>query len=313
MKVAVTSRSFSKNLILREKLLEKYPDSYFNEKGQNYTCEELIEFLKSASAAIVGLEKVDHETLQALPQLKTISKYGVGLDNIDFSAMEKHNVHWSYTPGTNRLGVAELALQMMMILIRRSYQANLFMREGSWSPQYGYNLSGKKIGLLGLGHVGKELVKLLAPFECNISYHDIKPDMEFSKKHKLTLVTTEELFSGNDIVSIHIPLNKSNQLLINEKLMSLMPAHSILINTSRGGLVDEKALFEKLKSNKILAAGFDVFLKEPFSDKELLSLPNFYSTPHIGGSSVESVLAMGLAAINGLGCARPINDDDYRL
>lgn len=313
MKVAVTSRSFSKNQILREKLLEKYPDSYFNEKGQNYNREELIEFLKPATAAIVGLEKVDHETLQALPQLKTISKYGVGLDNIDFSAMEKYSVHWSYTPGTNRLGVAELALQMMMVLIRRSYQANLFMREGSWSPQYGYNLSGKKIGILGLGHVGKELVKLLAPFECNISFHDIKPDLEFSKKHKLTLVTQEELFSGNDIVSIHIPLNKSNQLLINEKLLSLMPAHSILINTARGGLVDEKVLLEKLKGNKILAAGFDVFLKEPFTDLELLSMPNFYSTPHIGGSSVESVQAMGLAAINGLGCARPINDDDYRL
>lgn len=313
MKVAVTSRSFSKNSSLREKLLEKYPESYFNDKGQNYNRAELIEFLKPASAAIVGLEKIDHETLLALPNLKTISKYGVGLDNIEFESLKKFNINWSYTSGTNRLGVAELALQMMMVLIRRSYQANLFLKSGSWNPQYGHNLSGKKIGILGLGHVGKELVKLLAPFNCTISCHEIKPDLAFIKTHNLKLVSLEELFSDNDVVSIHIPLNKHNQLLINERLLNLLPPHSILINTARGGLVDELALLEKLKNNKILAAAFDVFLKEPFTDPALLSLPNFYATPHIGGSSVESVEAMGLAAINGLDSARPINLDDYSL
>lgn len=313
MKVAVTSRSFSKNSYLREKLLEKYPKSYFNEKGQNYSQAELIEFLKPASAAIVGLEKIDQETLQALPNLKTISKYGVGLDNIEFESLKKFDVNWSYTSGTNRLGVAELALQMMMVLIRRSYQASLFMKSGSWNPQYGHNLSGKKIGILGLGHVGKELVKLLVPFECTISCHEIKPDLEFIKNHKIKNTSLEELFSTNDVVSIHIPLNKNNQLLINERLLSLLPTHSILINTARGGLVDEQILMEKLKTNKILAAGFDVFSKEPFTDPSLLSLPNFYATPHIGGSSVESVQAMGLAAINGLDSARPINLNDYSL
>ena len=258
MKVAVTSRSFSKNTFLKEKLLAKYPESYFNEKGQNFSSDELIDFLRPAQAAIIALEKIDQDILEALPQLKTMSKYGVSL------------------------------------------------RDGLWAPQFGHNLTNKKIGILGLGHVGKELVKLLGPFQCEISCTEIKPDDEFIKAHHLNLVPLEKLFSENDIVSVHIPLDKNNHLLINDRLLSLMPAHSILINTARGGLVDEDSLFEKLTHKKILAAGFDVFLKEPCSKTELLSLPHFYSTPHIGGSSIESIQAMGLAAIEGLSEAKLI-------
>ena len=304
MKVAVTSRSFSKNTYLKEKLLEKFPDSYFNESGTVFSNEELIDFLKPADAAIIALEKINNQILEALPKLKIISKYGVGLDNINFSALKDSAIKWSYTPGTNKRGVAELALQMMLILIRQSYQSHMLLKDGSWSPQFGKNLSEKKVGILGMGHVGKELVKLLSPFECKISCSEIKPDLLWLKSQNIELVSLEKLFAENDIVSIHIPLELQNKMLINEKILNLMPAHSILINTSRGGIVDEECLLEKLIQRKIQSAGFDVFLDEPFKNKNLLDLPHFYSTPHIGGSSIESIEAMGMAAINGLSEAK---------
>jgi D-3-phosphoglycerate dehydrogenase len=306
MKVAVTSRSFSKNSILKRNLQEIHPDSYFNEKGINFNKNELIEFLKPADAAIIALEKIDHEVLQALPGLKIISKYGVGIDNIDFLALKDFKINWGYTPGTNRRGVAELTLQMMLVLLRQSYQSNLMLRNGVWSPQFGFNLTNKKIGILGLGHVGQDLVKLLYPFDCEISCHEIAPDFNFLKNHNVKSVSLQELFSMNDIVTIHIPLDEKNKLIVNESLLSLMSPQAILINTARGGIVDEASLLEKLQNKKIRAAGFDVFESEPFSNMELLTLPNFYSTPHIGGSSVESIEAMGMAAISGLLTAKPV-------
>ena len=306
MKVAVTSRSFSKNSFLKEKLLAEYPDSYFNEKGLNFSKDELIAFLKPADAAIIALEKIDQTILKELPQLKTISKYGVGIDNIDFLALKEFNINWGYTSGTNRRGVAELALQMMMVLLRQSYQANLRMREGMWEPLFGNNLTHKKIGILGLGNVGKDLVKLLAPFDCDISCHEIAPDLDFIKDHKIKLLSLKNLFATNDIISIHIPFDKNNQKLVNNTLLSLMPNHSILINTARGGIVDEESLCDKLTTCQIKAAAFDVFAAEPYTNKKLLSLSNFYATPHIGGSSVESIQAMGLAAISGIATAKPV-------
>lgn len=306
MKVAVTSKSFSKNLFLKEKLLETYPDSYFNDKGLSFNDDQLVEFLRPCDAAIVGLEKMTEKILSELPNLKIVSKYGVGLDNIFFDSLKKHNIRFGHTPGTNKRGVAELAHQMMLILIRKSFMANLCLRKGEWTPQFGNNLTNKKIGILGLGHVGKELVKLLAPYDCQITCCDIQPDLEFINQNRLSLVSIEELFTHNTVISIHVPLDESTQNLISSKLFGLMPAHSILINTSRGGIVDEAVLFDKLKNSKIAAAGFDVFSEEPCLNQELLTLNNFYATPHIGGSSLESVQAMGLAAISGLDNAQLI-------
>ncbi len=312
MKVAVTSKSFSKIIFLGERLLKVFPDSYFNDEGKKFSDEDLVSFLSPCQGAIIGLEKINQKVLTQLPNLKTISKYGVGMDNIDFEALKEHQVLWGYTPGTNKRGVAELALQMMLTLIRKSYQANIYLRDGTWNPLFGNNLSEKKVGILGLGNVGKELALLLTPFNCKLSCSEIKPDSDFIKAHNINLVAIEELFSTNDIVSIHIPLDSSTTQLINDKILSKMQKHAILINTSRGGIVDEKVLQQMLVADTIQSAGFDVFLDEPCSNEELLQLKNFYSTPHIGGSSLESIQAMGLAAINGLIKAQPITDETCR-
>ncbi len=308
MKIAVTSKSFSKNSYLREKLIEIYPDSILNDEGVSFQPTTLVQFLKNADAAIIGLEKIDSNILSQLPNLKIISKYGVGLDNLTLPSLKEYNVKLGYTAGTNKQGVAELALQMMLILIRQSYTANLKLREGIWKPYFGNNLASKKVGILGLGNVGKELVHLLKPFNCEISCCELNPDQVFITQNKLRLVSIKELFATNDIVSIHIPLNDENKFLIDRNILNLMSAHSILINTSRGSIVDEVVLQELLENEKLAAAGFDVFAEEPINNSKLINLPNFFSTPHVGGSSIESVRAMGLAAINGLSSASFINN-----
>lgn len=306
MKIAVTSKSFSKNTFLRQKLLEIFPHTKFNDQGLSFKPDTLINFLKEADAAIIGLEKIDSQVLSQLPNLKIISKYGVGLDSINLSDLKKHGVKLGYTAGTNKRGVAELALQMMLVLIRQSYSANISMRAGNWTPFFGNNLTNKKVGILGLGHVGKELVHLLKPFNCEISCCEIAPDLNFISENKISLVSLNELFSKNDIVSIHIPLNEQNKFLINKEVISSMQPHSILINTARGSLVDEAALQESLVNHRIAAAGFDVFAEEPCPNQKLIGLHNFFSSPHIGGSSIESVQSMGLAAINGLSHASEV-------
>ncbi len=308
MKIAITSKSFSKNPVLREKLLSHFPNSYFNDDGKKFSEHELIEFLKDADAAIIALEKINDHILAQLPNLKIISKYGVGTDNINFDSLKKFKIKWSYQSGTNKRGVAELALQMMLTLLRKSYQSNINLKDGDWSPHFGNNLTGKKIGILGLGNIGKELVLLLKAFQCQISCTEINPDFNFIKEHNLKLVSLNELFTENQIVSIHIPKNAANTKIVDQSLLASMGKSSILINTARGGIVDEEVLFQKLKQNSSFSAGFDVFEEEPFLKTDILNLANFYCTPHIGGSSIEGILAMGEAAISGLFHAKLLDE-----
>jgi D-3-phosphoglycerate dehydrogenase len=259
----------------------------------------------------VGLERVTQSLLRALPELRVISKYGVGVDNIDFNAMADHKVLFGYSPGVNKRGVAELALQMMLILLRRSYQANLSLRGGKWVPLFGNNLSEKTVGILGLGHVGKDLVTLLKPFGCRVLCHDIRPDRAFMDHHGLTHVGLVDLFAQSEIVSIHVPLNRSTRNMVNEDLLKRLRENAILINTARGGIVDESVLYQRLVDQKLFAAASDVFEVEPCQKTELLNLPSFFGTPHIGGSSTESVLKMGEAAITGLESARPVHEYEF--
>ena len=157
-----------------------------------------------------------------------------------------------------------------------------------------------QVGIIGCGHVGKDLIKLLQPFECEIFVNDILDYPEFFKEYRITTLSLDDLLSVSDIVSIHVPLNDSTKNLINAERLLLMKPTAVLINTARGGLVDEYALRTALVSSALAAAAFDVFSIEPPEDDKLLRLDNFISTPHIGGSSIEAIIAMGQSAIDGL-------------
>ena len=300
LKIAVCSRSFSRHTKLRQELLSKYKNVTFNECGEQLEGKNLIEFLKNHDKAITALEKIDENILSQLPELKAIGKYGVGLDMIDMNAMNKFGVRLGWVPGVNRRSVSELTLSMMISMFRHVHIANSQVQSGIWRQIIGRELSGSTVGVLGCGHVGKDVIKLLRPFGCRILVNDILDYPSFYEEYDVQRVTLSQLMALSDVVSIHIPLNSATRGILCAKMLSLMKASAILINTARGGLVDESMLKNMLINNRLSGAAFDVFDSEPPADTELLSLPNFISTPHIGGSSEEAVLAMGLSAINGL-------------
>jgi len=305
--IAVTSRAFSQNPILREEILRRFHRVKFNDTGRQLLESELLDFIKGSDAAIVSLEKIDHSLLEKSPDLKVISKYGVGLDNVDFEALQKNNLKFSWVGGVNRRSVAELALSFMLLTLRKSYEANQSLLKGTWKPLFGSQLTGKTVGIIGCGFIGKDLVQLLKPFECKIRVYDIVRYDDFYRENNIEAMGLEDLLKISDVVTLHLPLNKMTRGFMNKEKLDLLKVGAVLINTARGGLVDEVALKEKLEARN-LSAAFDVFADEPARDLNLLNLPNFFSTPHMGGSSEEAVLAMGRAAIEGLSKAMPIQE-----
>lgn len=299
-KVAVCSRSFSKNPTLRAELQARYEQVTFNETGRQLEGDDLIAFLRGHGKAIIGLERIDDHVLAALPELQVIGKYGVGLDMIDFDAMRRHGKRLGWTSGVNKRSAAELTLAFAIVMLRHVLAANREVLAGTWRQLMGGLLSGRTVGIIGCGNIGKDLVRLLKPFGCPILVNDICDYSDFYTEHAIESVNKEELLARADVVTLHVPLDDTTRNMLTDKRLSLMRPTSILINAARGGLVDEVALKRMLIEKRIAAAAFDVFADEPPQDQELLQLPNFLATPHIGGSALEAVLAMGRAAINGL-------------
>ncbi|HYR89075.1 MAG TPA: phosphoglycerate dehydrogenase [Terriglobia bacterium] len=296
--IAVTSTAFSKDPYLRERLLERFSRSVFNPTGQRLTRQQLKDFLADAEGAIVGLDIVDEDLLSSCRNLRIVSKYGVGLDNVDRHACEQHGVAIGWTGGVNRLSVAEQTLCFMIALCRNLYQTSCLMKSGQWFVDGGWQLTGKTIGIIGMGHIGKEMVRLLAPFACTILANDILNQSEYYRTNGLVESSKEKIFTESDVVTIHTPLTAETRHLVNRKTLSLMRKTAFLINTSRGGVVNQADLKEALISKMIAGAAADVFEEEPPQDRELIELPNFFCTPHVGGNAIEAIRAMGLSAID---------------
>jgi D-3-phosphoglycerate dehydrogenase len=298
--VAVASRSFSKHPILRSTVLERYPDAKFNDKGLSLSGDSLVEFLSGHEKAITALEVIDDSILSKLPDLKVIGKYGVGLDMIDLHAMKGRGVKLGWTGGVNKRSVSELVISFSVYLLHRVAFANAEVRNGEWYQVKGRQLSECTFGIVGCGHVGKDLVKLLKPFGCNILAHDIIDFKEFYQENNITSVGLDELLQKSDVVTLHLPKNDSTHNILNKDRLQMLKKDAILINLARGGLLDEPTLKEMLSKKSIAGAALDVFSVEPPVDTDFAHLDNVLITPHIGGSTEEAILAMGLAAIDGL-------------
>ena len=298
--VAVASRSFSKHPILRRKVLESYPDAKFNDKGLSLSGDSLVEFLSGYEKAITALEVIDDSILSKLPNLKVIGKYGVGLDMIDLHAMKDRGVKLGWTGGVNKRSVSELVISFSVYLLHRVAFANAEVRNGEWYQVKGRQLSDCTFGIVGCGHIGKDLVKLLKPFGCNILAHDIIDFKEFYQENNITSVGLDELLQKSDVVTLHLPKNDSTNNILNKDRLQMLKKDAILINLARGGLLDESALKKILSEKNIAGAALDVFSVEPPIDTDFAHLDNVLITPHIGGSTEEAIIAMGLAAIDGL-------------
>ena len=307
-RLAVASRSFSKHPVLRAEVEALFERVTFNDEGRALSGDGLVAFLRGHEKAITALERVDDALLARLPELKVIGKVGVGLDMLDLEAMDRRGVRLGWEPGTNKRSVSELALGLILSLLRRIPEANAGLRGGAWSQPKGGCLTGRAVGLVGLGSVGKDLATLLAPFRCRLLCYDPRLDADFCSKNGVTPASLEDLLRESDVVTLHLPLLPATRGLLDGGRLALMKPGALLINTARGGLVDEGALKAALKAGRLAAAALDVFAEEPPKDSELLNLPNFLGTPHIAGSTEEAILAMGRAAIRGLADPRPARD-----
>lgn len=303
-RVAVASRSFSRHPVLRRELEEAHPRVSFHDAGASLAGPDLVAFLRGHDRAIVGLERLDRELFAAVPELRVVSKYGVGLDTIDLRAMQDCGVRLGWTGGVNRRSVAELAIGAAIALLHRVPEASGEVRSGQWRQVIGRQLSGRTVGIVGCGHVGKEVALLARAFGCRVLAHDILDFPEFYLAHGVTPTGLAELLAESDVVTLHVPLDDTTRLMFNRERLALLRPDSVLINTARGGIVDEDALYQLLLANRVAGAALDVFEQEPPGDRRILSLPTVLATPHIGGSTEEAILAMGRAAIAGLDAAR---------
>ena len=229
-----------------------------------------------------------------------ISKYGVGFDNLDLNSIKQRGIELAFTTGINKRSVAELTLSFMVGLCHNIFISAERMKRGEWIREGGQNLSGKTVGIIGCGNVGKEVIKILKPFGCKILINDIEDRSKFCLKQGAIESSFELLIKESDIVSLHVPLTNLTRDMISQNVLEDMKANAFLVNTSRGPVVNQSHLHRALVSKQILGAALDVFCSEPPDDIEFLQLPQLMVTPHIGGNSREAVEAMGQAAIDNL-------------
>jgi len=299
-RIAVTSISFGKSFILRDELKQAFPNSFFNEKNRRFNEAELIDFLKDADAAIVGIEPITDLVLSKTSNLKIIAKYGVGLDSIDQEAMKCRDISLGWTGGINRRSVSELTLCFMIGLCRNVFSSGYSLKQSKWNKEGGWQLSGKTVGIIGCGNIGSDVIQLLASMQCTVLICDILDKSEFCRKHNATQTNLETLIAKSDLISMHVPHTPVTDKMVNNKFLHQMKQTAFLVNTCRGNVVDQSALKNTLLKGDIAGAALDVFAEEPPTDEELLSLPNLMVTPHIGGNAKEAIEAMGRSAIDHL-------------
>ena len=297
-RLVVTPPAFCNSFSLRTELSSHFPNTVFNEKDRYLSGSELYNFLKDADAAMIGRDLISAELVRSLSKLKMISKYGVGLDNLDQEALRRANIEFRVTFGTNKRSVAELTLGFMIGLCHNMFSEKL--KEGFWQRRGGQQLSEKIVGVIGCGNVGQELVRLLQPFQCQTRVQDIVDRSEFCRQSGAVETEFDEIIAEADIVTLHVPLTEDTENFINESVLKKMKPSAFLINTSRGRVVNQKDLHKALVSGEIAGAGLDVFYEEPPIDIEFLQISNLMVTPHIGGNAKEAVEAMGKAAIQNL-------------
>jgi glyoxylate reductase len=281
---------------------------------------ELISIIKEFEPeALLSLltDTVDKEVMDAAPNLKIISNYAVGFNNIDVEEAKKRGIIVTNTPGVLSEAVAEHTMALIISLAKRIVESDKFVRDGKyigWAPELllGTELQGRTLGLLGAGRIGSLVAESANKgFRMNVLYYDIKRNDEIEKLGAVFKETPEALLAESDFVSIHVPLLDSTKHLINKERIEVMKNDAFLINTSRGPVVDEKALVEALKTGKIKGAGLDVFENEPALAEGLVSLPNVILTPHTASATLETRskmadLAVG-AIIDFLSGVTPIN------
>jgi D-3-phosphoglycerate dehydrogenase len=271
-----------------------------NPSGKPMEADALKVALSGCDGVIAGLDRYDGGTIRESEGLKVISRYGVGVDNVDLKAATECKIPVAVTPGANTEAVADLAFALMMATARSIVKADALTRAGGWPKIFGSSVYGKCVGVVGTGAIGRAFARRLTGFSARIMLFDVKEDAEFAKSVQGEYVTLEKLLGEADFVSVHVPLNTATRGMIGKMQLASMKSTSYLINTARGGIVDEEALADALDEGIIAGAGIDVYMHEPPAGSRLALSDKVVMTPHMGSYTRESVEMMGMMAAENL-------------
>lgn len=305
MKVLITPKSFQQYKDAAYPLLEEQGyEIIANETGRTLSEDEIIALAgEDVVGIIVGIDPLSARVLENCKRLKAISKYGVGLDNIDLDAAKRLGIRIDSARESNNVSVAELAIALMFEAARKISQHSANVKAGGWQRILGMELAGKTMGVIGGGKIGREVAKRGKGLFMNVILYDpYVKDPDFLQRYDIAQCDRfEAVLASSDIVTLHLPLTDATRHLINSDTLKLMKPNAILINTSRGELVDEESLYEALSSGQIAFAAQDVFSKEPPDPNEkLLKLDNFVLTPHAGAYTAEAIEKMAMQSTRNL-------------
>ncbi len=273
-----------------------------NQTDQPFTQEQLIQAVKTADVLVPTVtDSLSASVIeQAGPQLRLIASFGTGVDHIDVKAAREKGITVTNTPGVLSEDTADVAMSLILAVPRRIVQGDIKVRSGQWdgwSPtgMLGHRINGKRLGIIGMGSIGQAIARRAKAFGMSIHYHNRKavhPSIE-AELEATYWETIEQMLPRVDIISINCPSTPATHHLLNKERLSLLSPHSYLVNTGRGDVIDEIALIELLKENKIAGAGLDVYEHEPVISSALIDLPNVVLLPHIGSATIEGRHAMG--------------------
>jgi D-3-phosphoglycerate dehydrogenase len=297
MKILIAPSSFGEISNLPKRLIEKEGFSIIeNPHGRKLTEAEVVELAINCVGIIAGLEPLNSNVIDKLPKLKCISRVGVGMDNVDIEYANSKNIKVLNTPDGPTRAVAELTVGMVFSLLRRIPQADSNMKKQIWKKETGNLLLEKKIGIIGLGRIGRMVAEMFRALGNPVIGYDILPDKKWAEQTNVQLCEFNEVLEQSDILTLHVPGSNEKKPIITKTELEYCKISSILINITRGGVIDESALYEALVEGKIKAAAIDVFEDEPYSGP-LSTLDNVILTPHIGSYASEGKLQMEIDSV----------------
>jgi D-3-phosphoglycerate dehydrogenase len=300
-KILITPRSFGQNDsrpwdLLKEKGYELITNPY----GRIMTEEEMIDSIKDVDGIILGVDPCSKKVLEKAKSLKCISRYGVGLDNIDLEYAKKMNIPVHRTMGANSNAVADYAFGLMLNITRKISHIDRECRSGNWKKIKTSEMWKKTIGIIGLGAIGKGVAKRASGFNMNVLAYDLYKDEKYAKENNIEYVDLETIYKNADFISLHLPLTSDTKDLISYNEFDMMKDTAVVVNTARGGVINEDALFDALNNKKILGAGIDVFEQEPPSNDKFTQLDNIVIGSHCAASTKEAIDNMSLMATKNL-------------
>lgn len=300
-KILATPRSFGKASRAPVELLENAGYTVVaNPVGRILTEEEMKLHLADAVGVIIGVDPLSAPVLEAATRLKAISKYGVGTDNIDLAKAKELDIPVCITRGANANAVADYAFTLMAACARRVVEIDKRCRARDWGKITSLDIYGKTLGILGLGAIGKGLAKRARGFGMAVLAYDVFWDASYAAAHEITYAEPEKIYQQCDFISLHLPLNDNTRDMIADPQFDVMKPTAVLVNTARGGIVNEDALVRALQQNKIYAAGVDAFEQEPPTNEALYGMPGLIFGSHCAASTEGAVDAMGMMASQNL-------------